>query len=376
MDGESHGGVEGCAHNGAPAVPDDIPLISQGHVAQRGFFYVGGRYIGDVGDRRMVGQMYVEVYVPREIRRPYPLVLIHGAAQTGLCWMMTPDGRSGWADYFLKQGYVVYVVDQPARGRSPWQPGVQGDKIIYSAEETASFFTTGDGVTPQMELHTQWPGSGEMGDAVFDALYASQIDSLVSTAETQHLMRSAGAALLDKIGPAAIIAHSQAGQFGWFMADDRPDLVRGIVAIEPSGPPFVSAQTGELILDDEGNPASFGISLEPLTFDPPLERPAEFSLVCQIADEPDLIDGCLQAEPARKLPHLADIPVLVLTAEASYHAPFDHWTVAFLRQAGVEADFLALENAGIHGNGHLMMLEKNNLEIAALLDRWLCAHLK
>jgi hypothetical protein len=44
---------------------------------------------------------------------------------------------------------------------------------------------------------------------------------------------------------------------------------------------------------------------------------------------------------------------------------------AFLRQAGVENDFVKLADQGIHGNGHFMMLEKNNLQIAAVIADWL-----
>ena len=32
--------------------------------------------------------------------------------------------------------------------------------------------------------------------------------------------------------------------------------------------------------------------------------------------------------------------------------------------------FVRLADRGIRGNGHMMMLEKNNLEIAAFLRRW------
>ena len=66
--------------------------------------------------------------------------------------------------------------------------------------------------------------------------------------------------------------------------------------------------------------------------------------------------------------------MLVLTPEASYHAPFDGWTAAFLRQAGVDTEFLPLEHIGINGNGHLMMLERNSDAIADYLDDWLCSH--
>jgi hypothetical protein len=35
-----------------------------------------------------------------------------------------------------------------------------------------------------------------------------------------------------------------------------------------------------------------------------------------------------------------------------------------------------LQEQGIHGNGHMMMLEKNNLEVAALLQKWIAAHVR
>ena len=88
-------------------------------------------------------------------------------------------------------------------------------------------------------------------------------------------------------------------------------------------------------------------------------------------DAADLVRGWLQAEPARKLPNLAKIPMLIVAAESSYHAAFDHCTAAYLKQAGVPVTFLRLEDAGIRGNGHMMMLEKNSDEIAGVLVDWL-----
>jgi pimeloyl-ACP methyl ester carboxylesterase len=58
----------------------------------------------------------------------------------------------------------------------------------------------------------------------------------------QVLNRDAIIALLTKIGPAILLTHSQAGAFGWPVADARPDLVKAIVAVEPSGPPFYDVQ--------------------------------------------------------------------------------------------------------------------------------------
>ena len=70
--------------------------------------------------------------------------------------------------------------------------------------------------------------------------------------------------------------------------------------------------------------------------------------------------------------NLQQTPVLVVQAQASYHATYDHCTVAYLRQAGVsKVRFVRLADEGITGNGHMLMLEKNNLEIAAIAEQWL-----
>jgi hypothetical protein len=46
--------------------------------------------------------------------------------------------------------------------------------------------------------------------------------------------------------------------------------------------------------------------------------------------------------------------------------------VAYLKQAGISrVDFIRLPDVGIKGNGHMLMLEKNNMAIAAVIERWL-----
>src|SRR5437867_3345484 len=88
-----------------------IPTFSTDDIARTGFFYAGGKYAGERGQEVMAGAMYVEVMVPKRIRRAYPIVFLHGAGQTGTDWLQTPDGRPGWAYFFIKRGYVVYMVD-------------------------------------------------------------------------------------------------------------------------------------------------------------------------------------------------------------------------------------------------------------------------
>ncbi len=91
------------------------------------------------------------------------------------------------------------------------------------------------------------------------------------------------------------------------------------------------------------------------------------------ADGAGLVTCWKQKEPARQLPNLQKMPILVLTSEASYHAPYDHCTVKYLNQAGVHPTrhVIKLADLGIHGNSHVMMLEKNNKEIAAVIASWL-----
>jgi pimeloyl-ACP methyl ester carboxylesterase len=200
-----------------PKLP--VPAVDQSAVGQRGYFYVGGTYAGEPGKEIMQGQAYVEVLAPKDLRRPYPLVLIHGAFQTATNWMGTPDGRKGWAEYFVEQGYVVYMIDQPLRGRSAAHPS-DGPTRMATAANAASQFTAiaSEGNWPKAKLHTQWPGDGpgkgKKGDPIFDAFYATQVETVISAEETAQRNKDAGAALLDRIGPAIVLTHSQSGAFG------------------------------------------------------------------------------------------------------------------------------------------------------------------
>jgi pimeloyl-ACP methyl ester carboxylesterase len=364
---------------GAPAlakVKVPVPTIDQSAVAKRGFFYVGGHYVGDPGKQTMAGQIYVEVLAPKKQRRPYPLVLIHGAAQTATNWMGTPDGREGWAEYFVEQGYVVYMIDQPMRGRSAYHPA-DGATRMFTVENEQFQFTAieSDGTWPGREKHTQWPGDGankgKKGDPTFDAFYATQVETVMSNEVTQQRNQDAGAALLDKIGPAIVLTHSQSGPFGWLIADARPKLVKAIIAIEPSGPPFENTIIGT------GKGRAWGPADIPMTYDPPVKDPAEIAIVRdEKADAPNQFICWMQKAPARQLVNLKNIPAVVIAAEASYHQIYDPCTVKYLNQAGMKVEWMPLQSKGIHGNGHMVMIEKNNLEIAKVIDDWVVKNVK
>jgi pimeloyl-ACP methyl ester carboxylesterase len=353
----------------APArAAEEGPLV----IAKQGYFFAGGKIDTSIEGSPMVGQMYVEYQIPDQLAHPYPVVMIHGGSQTGTNFTGTPDGREGWAQYFLRRGYAVYVVDQVARGRAAHWSNVYGAvtpprlgfvEQRFVGPERAELW-------PQAHLHTQWPGTGQPGDAVFDQFYASQVPSVVDFAKQQEINRDAGVALLDRIGPAILLTHSQSGAMGWPIADARPSLVKAIVAVEPSGPPVhdVEFKGAPDWFADAAKTKISGLGEVPLTYDPP--GAPEFVRE-EKADAPDLVRCWVQKGPARQLKNLKNIPVLVVMSEASYHASYDHCTVKYLRAAGVDTTFMRLADSNIRGNGHMMMLEKNNDKIAAAMMNWL-----
>jgi pimeloyl-ACP methyl ester carboxylesterase len=348
-------------------------------LSDQGLFFVGGRYVEVAGGLHiMADQMYVRFQIPHKVKHPYPVVMIHGGGQTGTNFEGTPDGRDGWGTFFLREGYAVYIVDQPGRARSPYQTEAYGPLGTGGRAETVEQrFTAVErfNLWPQAHVHTQWPGTGVRGDPSFDEFFASQVAGISSTEIQQTTMRDAAAALLDRIGPAIVLTHSQSGPYGWFIADARPQLVKGILAVEPSGPPFFNSnQIGAPTWFSEATTLarSWGITSIPITYAPAVSDPSELSTVRQTTpDRPDVVPCRMQTEPARRLPTLQGIPILIIAGEASYHASYDHCTSKYLTQAGVQNTFVRLQDVGIRGNGHMMMLEKNNLKIAAFMASWL-----
>jgi pimeloyl-ACP methyl ester carboxylesterase len=127
------------------------------------------------------------------------------------------------------------------------------------------------------------------------------------------------------VGPSVLFTHSAGGPAGWLIGAARPNLVRAIVALEPFGPPF---------------------------------RPAGDGL-------PGLPHG-LTAIP---LEGLGGMPVLLVTAEASLLGYFDAEVRDYLTEAGATVDLLRLADHGVHGNGHGMIFERNNIEVLNVVMR-------
>ena len=150
-------------------------------------------------------------------------------------------------------GYVVYLQDFPTRGRSQYVPGVDGtpgqlNLNIRTAPNLEEIFTAAAarGDFPQAKKHTQWPGTGRIGDKVFDDFAKTQVQFLAGNRQ-ETLTRDANVALLDAIDtPVILLTHSQGGAFGWLVADARPNLVKAIVTLEPAAPPIRGVDTAKV----------------------------------------------------------------------------------------------------------------------------------
>jgi pimeloyl-ACP methyl ester carboxylesterase len=345
-------------------------------IAKTGHFLVGGKYVDSKDGPVLAGQAYVEYYVPTNRTHPYPIVMIEGCCLAGAGYMGTPDGRDGWGQYFLSKGYAVYIMDQVGRGRSPYVEAVYGPKSMRTPKSVERDFIAYEkyNLFPQAKLHTQWPGSGTVGDPIFDQFMAETLPMIGDAKLREAVNRDATIALLDRIGPAILMPHSQSAAPVWLAADARPQLVKALLMVEAGTASFYEVKlVGAPRWFEDGPLAKpFGLTYAPITYDPAVDSVEDFGLVRQERpDAPDLARCWQPKEPAHKLINFRNIPTLQMSAEASFGAPTAHCNAAFLKQAGVPVDFVRLADIGIHGNGHFLMLEKNNLEIAAVIADWL-----
>ncbi|MEP7353809.1 MAG: alpha/beta fold hydrolase [Acidobacteriota bacterium] len=359
-------------------------------IAEWSYFWTGVHRV-DLGNGPVVNgqQMYVEYQIPAKVKYPYPIILVHGGGGQGTDWMSTPDGRRGWSSILLEQGYMVYIVDRPGHGRSPYHPDLHGGwPAIATLDAISSRFTPmrakapapaangakGGGKGPaapvynNASLHNQWPGTGAVGTRELAQLVAAEGGAYRPGKGTGpdsqvQVWQNDGAEMLDKIGvPCIIMTHSAGGPFGMYLVEVRPKLVKGLIINEGAvGSAFVGANT-------------WGSISLPMAYDPPVKDPKEIKTVQVQPTAADAAIGVtpylIQAEPARKLKNWQNTAVAVYTSEASFIV-VNPGLVHYFKQAGVKAEEIRLHDLGVHGNGHVMMGEKNNRETLKPITDWI-----
>jgi pimeloyl-ACP methyl ester carboxylesterase len=241
---------------------------------------------------------------------------------TGAAWETTPDGRPGWQQLFLQAGCDVFVSDAVERGRAGWAryPEIYPNEPFFrSTREAWELFRLGPKEDYAVDPARRRAFSGQRFPVAALDAFARQL--VPRWSGTEAMSRDAYLAALEWIGPVLLLAHSQGGGFAFDAAIARPDLVRGLVLVEPGGaPPLAGSDFGRL----------------------------------------------------------REIPILVLWGDFIDKVPF--WAKArqIVGEArdrivarGGDVEWIDLPAAGTRGNSHLLMMDDNAGEIATLVLGWM-----
>ena len=279
----------------------------------------------------MVNQMYVHYRIPAA-KKSIPVVMVHGSGHTGMTYETTPDGREGWATYFVRRSHPAYVVDHSGRGRSGFNPTPVNQVRDTAGSNPASLPTLFMGTRERGWVNFRFgpsypqpfPGLQFPLEAL-DQYLAQLVPNSESTlagggANTVNAL----AALLDKIGPAVVMVHSQSGLYGLDVVRKRPNLVKALISIE-GGCETVTAEDAANYLSKVPMVSVWG----------------DNSVGAKDTVNGDKRrNGCLAA-------------------------------INMAKAAGGRATFLLLPDIGIKGNSHMMMMDKNNLQLADILLKWI-----
>lgn len=318
------------------------PALAGGEAGTLVLRDLGAKFIGyttengDGGSLNVTNAMFVQYVLPAERRHEYPVVMIHGGGGQGTDWLETPDGRDGWVDYFVADGWDVYVVDRLGHGRSQSNPGCGNGTIGTANTAIISRLSTSDpsvwpggAPTPTNDAVVGWTATSTTAPYCGDALAAERLS-----------------ALLDEIGPAILLAHSAGGGATFRVPDLNAGNVVGIIAFEAAG----------------SNPAAPGFGGGPpaianWVLEPPL--PAGFAAVDR--------NGCpMQGDRPSKLVNFADVPLILVGSEMGLGSGSEalKCQAAVWQQAGVDATAVYLPDRGLAGGGHFAMAQLDNAEYA------------
>lgn len=323
-----------------------VPLV----IEAQGSFAVGGTVIanpgtydpssGDSAGQTLRGDHAFVFYQVPANPRALPLVFLHGGHQFSRSWQTTPDGREGFQNIFLRRRFPVYLVDQPRRGGAG--RSTLPTRVDPVADEQRFFDSFRIGVWPDYYPDVQFSRDPQALDQ-----YMRQMTPDTGPFDVAVII-DAMAALLEKIGPAILVTHSQGGGIGWAVAI-RSRNVRAIVSYEagsnfafPHGevPPPMPAVTAPL--------AAVGV-------------------------------------PAADFAQLARMPIVIYYGDNIAEQPVtargpDHWRVrlamarlwaAAVNRHGGDATVVHLPQQGIRGNTHFPFSDLNNVVIADLMSDFL-----
>jgi hypothetical protein len=325
----------------AQDVPDlqtpKSPLV----LKAQGSFVTGGQNVAkaavDVGGAApghiTVGQMYVEYMIPQGATK-VPVVMVHGGGLSGKSFQTTPDGRMGWNEYFVRQGHPVYNADQILRARSSFDPTIinQVRAGLLSPSALFNITRTTDEAAWQNfrfgpSFGVPWPDEQFPVDHAADFSRQGTAD-LSAALPTPNPNYQALSDLAIKLGGAVLMGHSQSSAFPLYAAITNSAGIKGAIFLETT-----NAARCTLFTDAE------------------IAKLATIPILFEFND------------------HLDQQPAGVLASFNNCNA-----LIAKINAAGGDATMLWPPALGIHGNSHMVMLDKNNLQIADLILKWIDDH--
>ncbi len=313
------------------------------NLADEGSFFVNGENVNTqypgaslatgpgAPGRITVNQMYVHYRIPAA-SKALPVIMVHGSNHSGVTYETTPDGREGWATYFVRRGHPVYVVDHAGRGRSGFNPTrineVRDKPGTNPSTLPTMFFGTHERAWVNFRFGPEYGKPFPNLQFPLEAL-DQYLQQLIVNSETA-LERGAAhtvdalAVLLDKIGPAVVMVHSQSGVYGVDVVRKRPQAVRALVSVE-------------------GGCENLGADDAKSAF-------AKVPFVSVWGDNSVGAKGTVNGDARRNR-----------CLEA----------VDAIKAAGGRAAQIMLPSIGIAGNSHMMMMDKNNLQVADVVLKWI-----
>jgi pimeloyl-ACP methyl ester carboxylesterase len=291
------------------------------------------------GGRIAVNQMYVRYMVPQGGDRNAPVVMVHGATLTGKSWETTPDGRMGWDEYFVRKGHPVYVPDQVGRGRSGFNQAIFNNVRAGAAQpanQSAWLRFSDEAVWPNFRFGSK-PGApypdSQFPVTAVDELAKQGVPDVTfgGGVPTPNPTFTALSDLASQLNGAVLIGHSQSGPFPLEAALLNPAVAKGLVLVEPGRCP--ATYTAEQI--------------KMLTTVP---------ILVVFGDHRDTPTG--------------------ISTRPSWQQSFDSCQelIVRIKEAGGRAQMLNPPERGIRGNSHMIMQDKNNLQIADLILQWIDEH--
>ena len=245
---------------------------------------------------------------------------------------------------FARDGYPVYLVDQPGRGQAG-QRTIDADVPSYAADQMF-FEQFRIGQWPDFYEGVQFPKDEEALDEFFRQMTPDigGYDMEAITAAMEETFQESGDGIF--------FTHSAGGVFGWLTAM-RSEQVKGIVAIEPGMFVFSEGEVPEPI--PNAYESLSGINTEPVVvsqeeFEKLTEIPIIIYFGDYIPDEPVEYPGQDYWRSARDY--------ALLFAET-------------VNRHGGDVTVIELPKIGITGNTHFIMSDLNNEVVADHILAWL-----